>query len=342
MSDNKFIERLKGKDTSKSILEINNEAAKTSFANMPSGTSNAIDVYSDHRADATAVLNGTINWKISNSSLILANDVAGDGNDFSSTYSVSGAGLWIDSVYTFPSTGDPAHPVAMVFNPSTKWSLKVCGDNLIVDGGYIADFTLLVKIGTSNVFTKTFSVAEQAGQFCKEFILDFDETNTGIIKASGLSTLTVQLLCGTANASARIYNGMTVLTCLQRKIDASAVSNSFANIEDVLYEGMLPTDYFSNAAFIDEVEDGEESNPVFVRDGDTMVFNGWKNLSDTYIHDQAVAASVWTINHNLGKYPSITVVDTGGNVVTGKYSYPDTNTIVAEFNAAFKGTAYLN
>lgn len=62
----------------------------------------------------------------------------------------------------------------------------------------------------------------------------------------------------------------------------------------------------------------------------------------TYIHDQAIAASVWTINHNLDKYPSITVVDTGGNVILGKYTYTDTNTLVAEFNAAFKGTAYLN
>lgn len=291
MSDNKFIERLKGKDTSKSILEINNEAAKTSFANMPSGTSNAIDVYSDHRADATAVLNGTTNWKISNSNLILANDVTGDGADFSSTYSVSGAGLWIDSVYTFPSTGDPAHPVAMVFNPSTKWVLKVCGDNLIVDGGYIADFTLLVKIGTSNVFTKTFSIAEQAGPFCKEFVLDFNETNAGIIKASGLSTLTVQLLCGTANASARIYNGMTILTCLQRKVDASAVSNLTANVDDLLNAEMIPVEYFSNAEFIDQIEDGEQAYAVFERDGDNVNLAGWTPKDEVARKDEIIVKS---------------------------------------------------
>ena len=62
----------------------------------------------------------------------------------------------------------------------------------------------------------------------------------------------------------------------------------------------------------------------------------------SYVHDQAVAATVWTINHNLGKHPSIDVVDTSGNVVTGKYTYVDENTMIAEFNAAFKGTAYLN
>lgn len=288
MSDNKFIERLKGKNTSKSVLEIKNEATKASFANMPSGTSNAIDVYSDHRGDATAVLNGTINWKISDNNLILANDVAGNGQDFDSIYSVSGAGLWVDSVYTFPSTGDPLHPIAMVFNPTTKWVLKVCGDNFIVDGGSIAEFTLLIKIGTSNIFTKQFSIKEQAGQFCKEFVLDFNETNAGIIKASGLTTLTVQLLCGAANASARIYNGMTVLTCLQRKVDASAVSTSFANVEEALQDGMLPSDYFNNAAFIDQVTDGEEAYAVFQRDGDTINLSGWTPKDAVAYKDEVI------------------------------------------------------
>lgn len=330
MSDNKFIERLKGKDTSKSVLEINNEATKTSFANMPSGTSNAIDVYSDHRGDATAVLNGTINWKISNNSLILANNVSGDGNDFSSTYSVSGTGLWINSVYTFPSTGDPAHPVAMVFNPSTKWVLKVCGDNLIVDGGYIAVFTLLVKIGTSNIFTKNFSVAEQAGSFCKEFVLDFNETNAGIIKASGLSTLTVQLLCGTVNASARIYNGMTVLTCLQRKVDASAVSTSFANVEEALQDGMLPSDYFNNAAFIDQVEDGDKAYAVFERDGDNMNLAGW----DEPIPDQTGNSGKFlTTDGSDMSWYQITATDIG--------ALPDSTKYGASFSLSMNSSTFV-
>lgn len=275
MSDNKFIKRLKGEQTAKSVLEIKNESAKTSFANMPQGTSNAIDVFSDHRGNATAVLNGTTNWKVSNSDLLLADIVSGDGQDFTSTYSVSGAGLWVNASYTFPSTGDPRHPIAMVFNPSTKWVLKVCGDNLIVDGGSTVDFTMLIKIGTSNVYSKNFTIRESAGQFSKEFIIDFGEANSNIVKAGGLSTLTVQLLCGTANASARIYNGMTVLTCLQRKVDASAVSNSNANVEDVLDGNIIPSDYFSNPAFIDQIEDGEDAYAVFTRDGDDVNLSGW-------------------------------------------------------------------
>lgn len=276
MSENKFIKRLKGEQTAKSVLEIKNESAKTSFANMPQGTSNAIDVFSDHRGNATAVLNGTTNWKVSNSDLLLVDTVSGDGQDFTSTYSVSGAGLWVNASYTFPSTGDPRHPVAMVFNPSTKWVLKVCGDNLIVDGGSTVDFTMLVKIGTASVYSKNFTIRESAGQFSKEFIIDFGEANSDVVKAGGLSTLTVQLLCGTANASARIYNGMTVLTCLQRKVDASAVSNSSANVEDVLDGNIIPSDYFSNPEFINQIEDGDTAVAIFARDGDDVNLDHWE------------------------------------------------------------------
>lgn len=64
--------------------------------------------------------------------------------------------------------------------------------------------------------------------------------------------------------------------------------------------------------------------------------------TDTYTHEQGIAANVWTINHNLNKHPSVMVVDSGGTVVSGNITYIDTNTIELTFNAAFKGTAYLN
>lgn len=62
----------------------------------------------------------------------------------------------------------------------------------------------------------------------------------------------------------------------------------------------------------------------------------------SYIHNQASAASVWTINHGLQFIPNITVVDSSGNVVEGSYNYPDTNTVIASFSNAFAGKAYLS
>ena len=62
----------------------------------------------------------------------------------------------------------------------------------------------------------------------------------------------------------------------------------------------------------------------------------------SYVHNQASAASVWTINHGLQFIPNITVVDSSGTVVEGSYSYPDSNTVVATFSNPFAGKAYLS
>lgn len=62
----------------------------------------------------------------------------------------------------------------------------------------------------------------------------------------------------------------------------------------------------------------------------------------TYIHEQGIASDTWNINHNLNRYPSVTVVDTLGTVVNCEVTYLDKNNCVLTMNAPFKGTAYLN
>lgn len=62
----------------------------------------------------------------------------------------------------------------------------------------------------------------------------------------------------------------------------------------------------------------------------------------TYVHKQVIASNTWEITHNLYKYPSVSVVDTGGNVVIGDVEYTNLNTLVIKFTALFSGTAYLN
>lgn len=62
----------------------------------------------------------------------------------------------------------------------------------------------------------------------------------------------------------------------------------------------------------------------------------------TFIFNQGVPASTWSVQHNLGKFPSITVIDTANTVVTGEYTYVDTNNVTLKFSAGFAGKAYLN
>ena len=62
----------------------------------------------------------------------------------------------------------------------------------------------------------------------------------------------------------------------------------------------------------------------------------------TYIHHQQVAAKTWRVEHDLGGYPSVTVVDSSGRYVIGDVQYIDKNTILISFSASFAGKAYLN
>ena len=71
--------------------------------------------------------------------------------------------------------------------------------------------------------------------------------------------------------------------------------------------------------------------------------NGQTLYSDlSHVHTQNSASASWTITHNLQFVPNITVVDSGGTVVEGSYNYPNSNTVVLTFSAAFSGKAYLS
>ena len=63
-----------------------------------------------------------------------------------------------------------------------------------------------------------------------------------------------------------------------------------------------------------------------------------------YEYNQAfpVAASTWVIQHNLGRFPSITTVDSAGSEITGAVTYDNENKITVVFNSATSGNAYLN
>ena len=40
------------------------------------------------------------------------------------------------------------------------------------------------------------------------------------------------------------------------------------------------------------------------------------DLNATFIYEQTSASDTWTINHSLGRYPSVTVVDSAGSVIS--------------------------
>jgi hypothetical protein len=60
-----------------------------------------------------------------------------------------------------------------------------------------------------------------------------------------------------------------------------------------------------------------------------------------HVHTQGTVATTWTINHTLGGYPSVSIVDSAKTVVIGEVTYVSTTQVVVNFTSAFSGYAYL-
>jgi len=74
-----------------------------------------------------------------------------------------------------------------------------------------------------------------------------------------------------------------------------------------------------------------------------MSINVFPNNGDAnYLHDQGTPSADWDITHNLGKKPSVTVIDSANSEVEGEVEHISKNRLIIHFNAAFSGTATLN
>lgn len=62
----------------------------------------------------------------------------------------------------------------------------------------------------------------------------------------------------------------------------------------------------------------------------------------SYIHEQVVPSYTWTVNHGLGKYPSVSVVDSGGSNVIGDINHISDDELIISFGFPFGGKAFLN
>lgn len=71
---------------------------------------------------------------------------------------------------------------------------------------------------------------------------------------------------------------------------------------------------------------------------DLLNIEGDKN----YVYTQAVPGTEWTINHNLNKFPSVSVVNNNNVLLYGEVTYTDLNNLTINFSAGFAGKAYLN
>ena len=82
---------------------------------------------------------------------------------------------------------------------------------------------------------------------------------------------------------------------------------------------------------------GTPDNTKFLR-GD----NVWARANETYTFVQAGASATWIVQHNLDKFPSVTMTLSTGQKGYGDVVYIDENNLTITFASAESGKAYMN
>ena len=81
-----------------------------------------------------------------------------------------------------------------------------------------------------------------------------------------------------------------------------------------------------------------EANNIY----DIVNFSLAGSTDKTYEHVQNTPSATWTIQHDLGKFPSVTSVNINNVAMYGEVTYIDSNNLTINFSAGFSGKAYMN
>lgn len=97
------------------------------------------------------------------------------------------------------------------------------------------------------------------------------------------------------------------------------------------------------------------SGDAYIIDGYLIVWTqgGWLNAGPmvvpaspaggaSYQHTQATPAAIWTVAHNLGRRPSVSVTDHLGNLVLPDVAYVDDDIVQVTHGVPLTGYAYCN
>jgi hypothetical protein len=130
-------------------------------------------------------------------------------------------------------------------------------------------------------------------------------------------------------------------TTITKTTTVSSVSKPLEGILEIHDPGVSGANGPPNVLSVGTVTSGDPA-VVITGTAPSQVLNFVLPISGSYAHTQSVASATWTITHNLGYRPAVSVVDSGGNYVVGDVNYISTNALTISFSSPFGGSAYLS
>ena len=140
-------------------------------------------------------------------------------------------------------------------------------------------------------------------------------------------------------------NGPYVVDFIQSMIGGTILiqkasnSNFFAYYKLVSFDQDLTETSFYNASltFVSGNGSVQEDDDYFV-----SLLQFEDNADKNYVHPQGEASAIWTVQHNLNKFPSCTMVLSTGQQGYGDVTFIDENNLTITFSGAVSGKAYIN
>ena len=154
------------------------------------------------------------------------------------------------------------------------------------------------------------------------------------IGTTNFYTLTLEYIGGNGSIDMDHY-----YTLVNFYLELGATEVNSIDTSDTTFIDMTPTTPTSGNVEITASlsATGTPDNTKFLR-GD----NVWARANETYTFAQASASVVWTVQHDLDKFPSVTMVLSTGQKGYGDIVYIDENNLTITFASAESGKAYMN
>ncbi len=152
------------------------------------------------------------------------------------------------------------------------------------------------------------------------------------IGTTNFYTLTLEYLGGNGSIDMDHY-----YTLVNFYLELGANEVNSIDTSDTAFIDMTPTTPTSGNVEITASlsATGTPDNTKFLR-GD----NVW--AKETFEFTQGTPSTNWSIQHDMDKFPSVSVVNNNNVLMYGNITYVDKNNLTINFSAGFSGKAYLN
>jgi hypothetical protein len=223
--------------------------------------------------------------------------------------------------------------------------------NKFLAGQFLGYVTFDCTEGENNWFSNAANRVNYGGGLGSELTgLVFESFASGLVTyQTGGSAAGIRLTNNTTSFDQSLAGGTAFFTNYGGGIAFTGASGDLtltANAGEVIF-GSPATFKSYTLATLPSASGAGAGATVYVTDaagGAVPVYSDgtdWQRVKDRYVHEQALPSDTWTITHNLGFRPDVSVTDSAGSEVEGGVNHPTVNQTVLTFSGAFSGTARL-